>query len=145
MSIFKFKSSDEMNKALKRIFYVAWQNCGGPTGMGWLQDRKGVTEDDVWNNVVNRGDYPQSPNLHNSPVRLVNGKGGVISDYVFGRRMKLGVDFDLNNLTIIMRDDSPRPDYHGWVMRRNSPSYIETYDDLALEALVQLGINADIL
>lgn len=43
-----------------RLFYVAWQRCGGPLGMGMLQDRgPGMTEEQVVANVKCDGDYPR--------------------------------------------------------------------------------------
>jgi len=138
MSTFKFKSTGELNDTLRRIFFLAWQNCGGPLGMGFLQDRPGATENDVWNNVQKRGDYPDLASI--SAVKQKDGKGSIHADYVFGRMMKLNVDFNFNDLTITMRDDEPRPDYQGWAKRT-----IKTYDDLALNALTGLNINADIL
>lgn len=30
----------------KRIFWLAWQACGGPFGMGILQNHPGANEDD---------------------------------------------------------------------------------------------------
>jgi hypothetical protein len=86
----------------KEIFWLAWQACGGPMGMGFLQDRSGVTRDDVWGNVNNAGDYPMNHNKANEPY----------ADYVFGRMMKVGVTILKDGIE--MRDFEPRADYQSW-------------------------------
>ncbi len=88
----------------KRMFWLAWQACGGPIGMGALQDRQGVTEDDVWVNVMSAGDYPGS----HTPRKDLNPYG----DYVFGRMMKLGLAIDGNK--IILPKQTPQQDYQAW-------------------------------
>ena len=74
------KTDDPVGLA-KEIFWLAWQACGGPLGMGVLQDRGGITKEDVWQNVSISGDYPVSRNKSDSPY----------ADYVFGRMMKFGL------------------------------------------------------
>ena len=140
MSKFKI-NKDKVDAVLRRIFYVAWNNCGGTSGMGWLQDAPDATEEQVWENVTSRGDYPGA-NIMRKPAVGINEKtmkGEASADYVFGRMMKLHVDFDINEGTITVRDDQPRPDYQGWARGK-----IKTYDDLVFTALVELNVNFEI-
>ena len=95
---------------VKEAMWLAWQACGGTTGMGFLQDRDGVTKEDVWKNVLTNGDYAKS---HDFP------QGRVYGDYVFGRMMKLGFEFDKDSITF--RDSAPRADYQSWCHKY--PSY----------------------
>ena len=105
----------------KEIFWLAWQACGGPVGMGFLQDRSGVTRDDVWNNISSAGDYPMNHNPPNKPY----------GDYVFGRMMKLGLKLRSDGIEI--SDLEPRSDYQGWCI------VYKTYQDLVNTALVNLS------
>ena len=92
----------------KRAFFLLWQACGGPLGMGVFQDRPNADEDKVWNNVMNAGDYSfGAAKSLNAPK-----SGSPYGDYVFGRMMKWGLQYDENTVTINDRDY--RPDYQGW-------------------------------
>ena len=64
----------------KRAFYLAWQACGGPMGMGVFRDHgPGMTEEQVVSRAVNAGDY-------GGPLPGVTNRAGEIyGDYVFGR------------------------------------------------------------
>lgn len=69
----------------KRMFKLAWDACGGPQGLGFLQDRgSAVTEDQVWERAVGAGDYSGTFSAK---------KGQAYGDYVFGRMMKLYFEF----------------------------------------------------
>ena len=74
---------------VKRAFYLLYNACGGTAGMGFLQVRNEATEDDVWNNVVDNGDYP-------GPSR--SKVGSPYGDYVFGRMMKWGCKFNKDEI-----------------------------------------------
>lgn len=66
----------------KRMFKLAWDACGGPSGYGFFQDRgSAVTEDQIWERAVGNGDYPGMGRAK---------AGRAEGDYVFGRMMKLG-------------------------------------------------------
>lgn len=92
---------------VKRAFFLAWQACGGPLGMGFLQDPgRAVTEDDVWGQAYGKRDYPDGNTL------APNKPGDVYGDYVFGRMMKLSLKWDAEGVEF--RDGSPRPDYQAW-------------------------------
>lgn len=106
----------------ERAFWLAWQACGSPMGMGILRDRDGVTESDVAKNVKSNGDYPCNPN--EEPGRLYG-------DYVFGRMMKLAIRFDAT--TVTSRSDAPRSDYQSWCVKY--PTY-QSLLDAAVASLV---------
>ncbi len=108
-------------QVVQEAFWLAWKACGGSLGMGRFQDRPGATKEDVWANVSESGDYPYKVN-DNKP-------GKVYGDYVFGRMMKLGLEWDETGVTV--RDDAPRPDYQAWC--RKYP----TYEDLVLAAATE--------
>lgn len=105
----------------KRIVYLAWQACGGPTGMGFLQDRPNATEEEVWKNAVGRLDYPGEP---------LNDESRIYADYVFGRMMKLSVRVAGDK--VLLPTDIPRRDYQGWCGK------YPTYDDLFLASVISL-------
>ena len=66
-------------EVMKEAFWLAWNACGGPLGMGFLQNKPDATKENIWDNVTVSGDYPMPIN-----------RGEVYGDYVFGRMMKLG-------------------------------------------------------
>ena len=106
----------------KRAFFIAYEACGGPAGMGFLQARQGATEEDVWNNVVVAGDYPV--NLRDSEAKEVYG------DYVMGRMMKLGLTPKETGVEV--SESTPRADYQAWCK-----TYPE-YSDLVEAAIKSL-------
>lgn len=109
---------------VRRAFFLAWQACGGAFNMGALQDRgPGMTEEEVWEQVYEKKDYPGGGFF--SPNR----PGDVYGDYVFGRMMKLGLKWDETSVEV--RDNQPRPDYQAWC--KTYPTY---------EALVQKAIES---
>lgn len=84
----------------KRAFFLAWEACGGPLGLGILQDNPSATEDQVWD-IITR-DYD-------------SGDGRMSADYVFGRMMKLTLTVSDN--TISFYDSEPAPDYQAWCVK----------------------------
>lgn len=105
---------EKPEEVLKEMFWLAWQACGSPMGMGWLQNRPSATKEDVWNNVANAGDYCAN----------FNRPGTLNGDYVFGRMMKLYVRYD--NSSIELPDGTPRADYQSWC--GTYPTYQALYD-----------------
>jgi hypothetical protein len=106
---------------VKKAFYLAWVACGGPVGMGFLQNNPGADIDSVWNNVQSAGDYPGGASLHRQE------KGSAYGDYVFGRMMKLGLNWNEDSVTFT--DAQPRPDYQAWCRK------YKTYKDLVEAAI----------
>lgn len=90
----------------KRIFFLAYQ-ASQVFGMGMLQARPNVTEENVWDNVNTAGDYPCDLSNEKSPTQVT-----LRADYVFGRMMKLDVTY--TDKTITLSDSPPRPDYQSW-------------------------------
>lgn len=106
----------------KEMVWLAWQACGGPLGLGVLQNRPDATKDDVWKNATRAGDYSGS--------RFKRGSAGeVCADYVFGRMMKLYFRYGDNWVEI--RDAEPRPDYQAWCSKYAS------YEELVGAALFE--------
>lgn len=102
--------TDNPEAVVKEAFWLAWQACGHPLGMGILQDRPGATKDEVWACVYDKFDYPGG-----NTVGRTNKPGDVYGDYVFGRMMKLGLKWDAAGVEFT--DGPPRPDYQGWCAR----------------------------
>jgi hypothetical protein len=124
----EWKLDGPAEPVVKRMFYLAWKAVGGPSGiMGCLQDRGEVSEDEVWQNVKTAGDYPGGHLGRERP-------GHAYGDYVFGRMMKMGVDW--TDDTITTRDSPLRIDYEAWC--RKYP----TYEALVLAAADELGVAA---
>lgn len=102
---------DNPEAVVKEAFWLAWQACGGTTGCGFLQDRQTANKDEVWDRMFNRGDYP-SGNDPQLAGNVHNKRGKVYGDYVFGRMMKVGFEWD--DVSILVRDTEPRPEYQAW-------------------------------
>lgn len=112
----------ELDRVMASFFWLAWQACGGPTGMGVLQNFSGATKEHVFANVQNSGDYAMR---HERP-------GQIYADYVFGRMMKVGVEFKRVTdayVEIGVPDRPPRHDYQAWCGK------YATYDALLTAAL----------
>ena len=113
-------------QVVKRAFWLAWQACGGPLGMGFLQDRPGSAEEDVWDHARGAGDYSGADALRSKA-------GEAHGDYVFGRMMKLHIEFEDD--TVSTRDEAPTRDYQAWCGRYPS------YDALIDAAAKDLGAS----
>lgn len=107
----------------KEMVWLAWKACGGPIGMGVLQDQPNATKEDVWKSMACRGDYNCVSDLPKA--------GKVDADYVFGRMMKLRFSFNADSVTCA--NSKPNPEYQGWC--RTYP----TYEDLVIEACLLTG------
>lgn len=109
----------------KRAMFLAYESCGPAGGMGVFQAREGVTEEDVWQNVATSGDYPgDSDNV------ISEQSGDIFADYVFGRMMKVGCEW--NGQTLTVSDREATPDYQEWC------TTYPTYEALFQEAINQL-------
>ncbi len=98
----------------KEACWLAFQACGSPLGMGWLQNRPQATKDDVWSNAKHAGDYPGGDALFGCKP------GELHADYVFGKMMKLSLWWTETEITF--RDETPRVDYQSWC--RVYPTYL---------------------
>jgi hypothetical protein len=99
-------AADKPEEVVKEAFWLAWKACGGPLGMGFLQDKPNATKERVWEGVYNRNDYPGGNNLN------TNKPGKVYGDYVFGRMMKLWLEWDDKEVTV--PDGVPNIEYQAW-------------------------------
>lgn len=111
-------------QVVKRMFWLAWQACGGPFNMGFLQDKPDADEEAVWSQTLNRGDYPSGNASGQNKI------GDAYGDYVFGRMMKLSVKWD--DASVNVRDGVPRHDYQAWCVR------YPTYASLVQAAIASL-------
>ncbi len=109
---------------VKEAFWLAYQACGGPAGMGFLQTNATATKEDVWNNVRSAGDYPAGA----TALMKAAQPGDAYGDYVFGKMMKLGLKWTEKGVEV--RDgDVPRRDYQAWCR------VYATYEALVQQAL----------
>lgn len=108
----------------KRFFFLAYEACGSAMGMGLLQARREVTEEDVWQNVVSRGDYPG---------RGIGTKTDrPYADYVFGRMMKVGLD--LHEDHVVVQNMNCTTSYQAWCKIYPTCSDLVTAVGRSLEA-----------
>ena len=91
--------------------------------MGVLKDAPGADKDAVWQNVRSSGDYPRNRNAPSQPS----------ADYVFGRMMKLRVEYGPESITF--PDHHPSRDYQAWAVD------YPTYDALFDATLKSLGVT----
>jgi hypothetical protein len=112
-------------EVVKEAMWLGWQTCGREFGMGVFQANPNANKDAVWDCVYNRRDYPGGNTMTFS--NTTNRPGKVYADYVFGRMMKVGFEWDTTS--IMFRDEAPRSDYQAW--SRKFPNY---------EALVRAAI-----
>lgn len=116
-------------EVVKEAFWLAWNACGGPMGMGIFQNNPGASKEDVWKNISVRGDYPGGTSLPGMiGVKEENGKGQAYGDYVFGRMMKLSLRWEGKDIEI--EESKPRADYQSWCCKY--PTY---------QSLVETAVN----
>jgi hypothetical protein len=111
-----YKDKVEVIEVLKEALWLAWKAAGGTSGMGFLQDNPDATKEDVWDRVHNPGDYV----VATSQPQMLH------ADYVFGRMLKLRVEY--TDTTITVDDAPPRRDYQSWC------GEYRTYDELLTAA-----------
>ena len=93
----KIKIIGDDNKTkdfLKEVFWLAWNGTGGTSGAGLFQDNPTASKDDIFNNIINKGDYPGGAGPRDAK------EGKYRADYVFGRCMKMYVTVKENEITI---------------------------------------------
>jgi len=122
MKTFECKDAHEV---AKEALWLAWQACGGPLGMGILQDNGGATKKDVVENVMSHGDYP------GAALIFKQRKGEINADYAFGRMMKLRCEFKKGS--ILYPESKPTFDYQSWCV------VYPTYEELFKAAEMSLA------
>jgi len=99
----KYQSKEAAMAIAKSAIWLAWNACGGTSGMGFLKDNKGANKEQVWDQAYNKKDYSGERG---------GGPENVDADYVFGRMMKLR--FTVEGDTITFDDYDPQKDYQSW-------------------------------
>ena len=109
-------------------FWLAWQACDGPSGMGFLQDNPTAGKSAVIANAKTAGDYMglKVPVGHSAHVDCE-----LHGDYVFGRMMKL--DLGWTKCGVVVPSNDPHPEYQGWMRKYSS------YDVLIAAAISRLS------
>ena len=123
---YQLENKADVIPLVKRVFWLAWQACAGTLGSGFLQDQPGATENQVWDNVMNQGDYHGPPD--SEPCEPYG-------DYVFGRMMKLGVRFNEKKKTVMVSEGKPDIEYQAWSGRYPSYKSLLEASILALELI----------
>jgi hypothetical protein len=99
-------------QVVKRMVFLAFKGCRGPTGMGFIQAARleggEASEEVVWRCAYNSEDYPGGRGIQ----RL--NKEEIYCDYVFGRMIKWGCQFSTATGEIDITDRDFRPDYQGF-------------------------------
>ena len=109
-----YESKEHALAVAKEAVWLAWQACGGPSGMGFLRNNPGADKEAVWKNAYGNEDYKTR---HGAPE-------DVYADYVFGRMMKLYFRIAGNSLNI--PTDECRRDYQSWCGKY--PTYSALFD-----------------
>jgi len=86
----------------KEMFWLAWKACDYPIGLGVFCDKSNATKEDIWNSVTN----------------------AVCTDYVYGRMMKMYLEFDENG--VVWSNYSIGPERQSWA--RVYPTYQALFD-----------------
>lgn len=108
---------NDPEEVIKEAFWLAYQAAANPKGMGIMSAHPGADKEDVWENVVNAGDYPGESNT---------GEAEYYGDYVFGKMLKLRLyDLSVMNANVFgfggdnavgIPDIEPRRDYQSWLL-----------------------------
>ncbi|MGV8151871.1 MAG: hypothetical protein ACP5OG_02225 [Candidatus Nanoarchaeia archaeon] len=112
----KIDSKFNVIDIVKKMFYLAWNACRTPKGMGILQDNPCASEEDVWKNICNSEDYNGMGKNCNVSLNQT-GQNMVHADYVFGRMMKLTLSWNSKDNTIKLQEATenyPNLDYQAW-------------------------------
>ena len=117
----KYESNDHAQAVTKEVMWLAWNACGGPREMGFMQDKPDADKDAVWKQAFERRDYPGMNGGHWERIN---------ADYVFGRMMKLRLSVEGNVINV--PESEPHPSYQGWCHRYKT--YAKLFD--AAEAAV---------
>lgn len=122
------------------FMFTAYDRCGSELGMGFLQAVNNMSLDSIRKHVL------EQPSYSNQGWTSFGG------DYIAGRMVKTGIEFEPVAGLVEIRDDAPRPDYQGWstgmpsdpgVLRQWSPSpgKLNSYYDLLMTAAKLVGVE----
>jgi hypothetical protein len=99
---FQLSDPSKTDQLAFAFMLTAYTRCGGETGLGLLQAVHDMTLDSVRQHVSVRPSYTNK------------GWTALYGDYVAGRMVKTGIEFDPNAGLVEISDNAPRPDYQGW-------------------------------
>lgn len=119
-------NKQEAETLVGHIFLLAYDACGQTTGMGFLQERSGVTLEQI----MPKTNPPSNFELERNPKLVWH----YSIDYGFGRMMKLSVDIECENdeHKVIMPDREVHVEYQGW-----GHTYV-TYESLYSSAVLSV-------
>jgi len=102
---------------VKRLFYLMYTGAGREFGMGVLQARKSVTEEDIYKNITTAGDYTfgAKDSSAERDARERERNGEFYGDYIFGRMVKFGCK--IKDGVIEFYDRDLDPEYQGWAVK----------------------------
>lgn len=131
----KLKTEDDAKAVVKRAFFLAYNACGRALGMGLLQARPNVTEDELYDAIIGNHDYT-FPGC--DPTK--QDETDLYADYVFGRMMKLGIQRNGCEVEIPDRDEYD-PEYHDFAHKYPNATELLTaaVKDLSLTFTLQLS------
>lgn len=125
MSVRKYKSEAQASKVAQEVVWLAWQACGGPQGMGFLQNNPEADKAAVIMQATGEKDYV-----------MKHARGlDIHCDYVFGRMMKLYVTRPTPT-EMRVDDHKPRSDYQSWCC------VYKTYGELFDAAEKAVGVKS---
>lgn len=122
--LFTFSTSQDATKVAHRALFLAY-NASVVFGMGAFRAVENTTEEQVVNNILNRGDYPT--------IRTYSESTHIYADYVFGRMMKLHMDVVDN--TIETQPIKLNQGFQSWSKKYKS------YEKLIKAAMKELNIK----
>jgi hypothetical protein len=138
----RFQLSDPAKtEQLALVFmFTAYDRCGSELGMGFLQAVNGMSPLSIRKHLLERLSYSNE------------GWTSFSGDYIAGRMVKTGIEFEPVTGLVEIRDDAPRPDYQGWssgvpsdpgVLRQWQPSSgkLDSYYDLLMTAAKLVGVD----
>jgi hypothetical protein len=137
-----FQLSDPTKtEQLASVFmFTAYDRCGSELGMGFLQAVNGMSPLSIRKHILEQPSYSKE------------GWTSFSGDYIAGRMVKTGIEFEPVTGLVEIRDDAPRPDYQGWsngmpsdpgVLRQWSPSLgkLNSYYELLMTAAKIVGVE----
>jgi hypothetical protein len=139
----RFQLSDPAKtEQLALVFmFTAYDRCGTELGMGFLQAINNMSPLNIRKYLVVR------PSYTNKKYTSFSG------DYIAGRMVKTGIEFEPVAGLVEISDNKPRPDYQGWSTGMPSdpgakcqsltasPEKLNSYYDLLLTAAKFVGVE----
>jgi hypothetical protein len=138
----RFQLSDPTKtEQLAAVFmFTAYDRCGSEPGMGFFRAVNDMTPLSIRKHLLIQPSYTNK------------GWTSFSGDYIAGRMVKTGIEFEPVAGLVEIRDDAPRPDYQGWssgmpsrlgVLCQWSPSpgKLNSYYDLLMTATPIVGVH----